>query len=758
VGALLSGLGDVYRAQGRHADAEPLLKRGLAVVEKARGLDDIAVFAPLLHLAQLYIDQRRYADAVRLHERGLAILEGMLGPEHPNIAPSLALLTELHRAQGHEADAEPLLKRSLAIAEKAHGADHPDVGRLLAELGLLYLGQGRHADGEPLVKRSLAIAEKAHGRDHPEVAKLLTELGLRYLAQGQFTDAAPLLERSRAIAERALGSGDLDLARPLGAVGWLYQFQGRYTDAEPLVKRSLAIVEKVRGPTHPDTGAALNSLGLLYVVQGRYAEAEPLLKRSLAIAEKARGRDHQDAGLLLHGLAELYRSQGRPKEAEPLYRRSLAILQARLTPDHPIVLLTTGSLGTFLKSEGRLDEAEPFLKRALEGALRHLVPQHPQVVSATVHLAELYGLQGRVPEARELFAKAGASDAVDLKTFPVYFGTNRKRDPKQKRIAFGSERNLSELTLGTVKVVVPPPRRSSTGKGAGGKAEALELGVSDVRQLVIQPVELATGEQLVRAARDRLFGARAYLGQALVFVHGYNTSFDNAVRRAGQLAYDLGYDGPVFAFSWPTRDSLWSYLGARESAQLSADGLREFLERVVAETKAKRIHVVAHSMGNVALNEALFTLEPETLAKLNFGELVLASPDLDPDLFLRTYKRLQKRGATTTIYAASSDWALWLSSGLRGRPQLGYIPRGGPRRLVSGTDLIDISSVNSDVFSLNHDTYANSPAVIADLKRLLKDGQRPPEARTTELVKVPAAGGVYWRYKAPGSKQTPEAR
>jgi esterase/lipase superfamily enzyme len=140
-------------------------------------------------------------------------------------------------------------------------------------------------------------------------------------------------------------------------------------------------------------------------------------------------------------------------------------------------------------------------------------------------------------------------------------------------------------------------------------------------------------------------------------------------------------------------------MGDRESAQLSADGLREFIETVVAETKAKRIHIIAHSMGNVALNEALFTLEPATLAKLNIGEMVLASPDLDPDLFQRTYRRLQKRGATSTIYAASSDWALWLSSGLRDRPQLGYIPPGGPKRLVAGTHLIDITAVNSDIFS-----------------------------------------------------------
>src|SRR5262249_46924146 len=154
------------------------------------------------------------------------------------------------------------------------------------------------------------------------------------------------------------------------------------------------------------------------------------------------------------------------------------------------------------------------------------------------------------------------------RTFPIYFATNRKRDQSQKRLAFGSERNLGELTLGVVEVVVPPASLPASGTRGSGKEQALELHLSDVRQLVVQPAELASANQLVRGARERAFGARAYLGQALVFVHGYNTSFDNAIRRAGQLAYDLGFDGPVFVFSWPARESLLSYVGARESAQL----------------------------------------------------------------------------------------------------------------------------------------------------------------------------------------------
>jgi esterase/lipase superfamily enzyme len=146
--------------------------------------------------------------------------------------------------------------------------------------------------------------------------------------------------------------------------------------------------------------------------------------------------------------------------------------------------------------------------------------------------------------------------------------------------------------------------------------------------------------------------------------------------------------------------------------------LRKFLETVVAETKAKRVHIIAHSMGNEALNLALSNIDPETLKKLNVGEIVLASPDLDPDLFLQTFRPLQKLGAASTIYAASSDWALWSSSWMRDIPRLGYIPAGGPKRLVPGADLIDITAVNSDIFSLNHDLYANSPTIISDLKRL----------------------------------------
>src|SRR5262245_46930961 len=63
VGTLLNNLAELYRVQGRYAEAEPLYKRALAISEKALGPDHPNVGIPLSNLALLYQDQGRYAEA-----------------------------------------------------------------------------------------------------------------------------------------------------------------------------------------------------------------------------------------------------------------------------------------------------------------------------------------------------------------------------------------------------------------------------------------------------------------------------------------------------------------------------------------------------------------------------------------------------------------------------------------------------------------------------------------------------------------------
>ena len=258
------------------------IKRSLAIFERVLGPDHPDVAQALNNLAELYRAQGRYADAEPFYKRSLATLEKALGPDHPDVAVSLNNLAELYRAQGRYTDAEPLYQRSLAIFERVLGPDHPNVALSLNNLAELYHAQGRYSDAAPLYKRSLAIREKALGPDHPDVAVSLNNLAELYHAQGRYSDAEPLIKRSLAIREKALGPDHSDVGLSLNNLAALYNDQGRDADAEPLLKRALAIREKALGPNHPDVGVSLNNLAVLYGAQSRYADALSIVQRTIS--------------------------------------------------------------------------------------------------------------------------------------------------------------------------------------------------------------------------------------------------------------------------------------------------------------------------------------------------------------------------------------------------------------------------------------------------------------------------------------------
>lgn len=49
--------------------------------------------------------------------------------------------------------------------------------------------------------------------------------------------------------------------------------------------------------------------------------------------------------------------------------------------------------------------------------------------------------------------------------------------------------------------------------------------------------------------------------EVLVFVHGYNNSFNDAIKKAAQIKVDMPWDGPSIAFSWPSYGDVVDYLG-----------------------------------------------------------------------------------------------------------------------------------------------------------------------------------------------------
>jgi len=386
--------------------AIPIAKKALKVAEDNVGANHPEVATSLNNLADLYRDQGRYADAEPLYQRSLDISEKTLGAEHPAVATSMNNLAGLYQDQGRYAEAEPLYQRSLAILERTFGPGHPSVATSLNNLAGLYQTQGRYPEAEPLYQRSLAILERTFGPEHPDVAVSLNNLAELYRALGRYPEAEPLYQRSLAIREKALGPEHPSVARGLNNLAALYRIQGRYADAEPLYQRSLAIREKALGPEHPAVAMSLNNLAGLYQAQGRYPEAEPLYQRSLDISQKTLGAEHPTVATSMNNLALLYRNQGRYPEAEPLYQRSLAIKEKALGPEHPSVATSLNNLAGLYQDQGRYADAEPFQKRSLAIHEKTLGPGHPHVATSLSNLAWLYSARHRNADALPLLRRA----------------------------------------------------------------------------------------------------------------------------------------------------------------------------------------------------------------------------------------------------------------------------------------------------------------------------------------------------------------
>jgi tetratricopeptide (TPR) repeat protein len=90
------------------------------------GPDHRDVAISLNNLAELLGATNRLAEAEPLMRRALAIDEANLGPDHPEVAIVLNNLAMLLQATNRLAEAEPLMRRHLAIfIDFEHKTGHP---------------------------------------------------------------------------------------------------------------------------------------------------------------------------------------------------------------------------------------------------------------------------------------------------------------------------------------------------------------------------------------------------------------------------------------------------------------------------------------------------------------------------------------------------------------------------------------------------------------------------------------------------------
>lgn len=208
-------------------------------------------------------------------------------------------------------------------------------------------------------------------------------------------------------------------------------------------------------------------------------------------------------------------------------------------------------------------------------------------------------------------------------------------------------------------------------------------------------------------------------GRALVFIHGYNTSFDSAIYRITQIVHDADYAGTPVLFSWASGGKTVDYVYDNNSATAARDSLEATL-RLIANSGARRIDIIAHSMGNWVTMEALRQLAISNDKTLSgkLGEVVLASPDIDIDVFKAQMARYGKPNKPFLIMLSDDDKALRISRFLAGgRSRVGDYSKADELAKL-GAVVVDLTQVKGD--SLNHTKFAENPVMI----KLIGEGLR----------------------------------
>jgi esterase/lipase superfamily enzyme len=319
--------------------------------------------------------------------------------------------------------------------------------------------------------------------------------------------------------------------------------------------------------------------------------------------------------------------------------------------------------------------------------------------------------------------RTSADDSTGVVLIPVYFATSRARTGNAPpNGVFGGDREHGPLHYGVATISIPPGHRPGELERPGRILFIIHRSENPSKHVVIASLDSLDADGWLRRVQRNVDGTQEK--EILVYVHGYNVPFDDAMRRAGQLGYDLGYEnGTVAAFSWPSRGSAAEYAADAASAEWTGPTLERFLTRLADSTGAQRISLIVHSMGNRAMASVLRSLA--TRAQPAFTELVLAAPDLDADVFQEQIAPILGKAARhSTLYVSSGDRALGISTRLHEQLRAGL---GGARMFdLQDLDVVDASSVPAG--ALDHSYYAENKEVIDDIFMLVRRGL-PPQQR-----------------------------
>ena len=186
--------------------------------------------------------------------------------------------------------------------------------------------------------------------------------------------------------------------------------------------------------------------------------------------------------------------------------------------------------------------------------------------------------------------------------------------------------------------------------------------------------------------------------------------------------------------------SVTAYPIDEATIEASESAITDFLVDFTTHCGAENIHVIAHSMGNRGLLRALqrIAANAQMQGKVKFGQVFLAAPDVDRDLFLDLAHLYAEHAERTTLYASAHDKPVHLSAKLHDAPRAGYFV---PYTVAAGMDTVAVPDFDIDL--LGHSYFAQAEALLHDIYDLMRHGKPPAQRQRPKLASYD--GLSFWK-------------
>ena len=219
---------------------------------------------------------------------------------------------------------------------------------------------------------------------------------------------------------------------------------------------------------------------------------------------------------------------------------------------------------------------------------------------------------------------------------------------------------------------------------------------------------------------------------AIIYVHGYNTTFAEGTYQLAQIAHDMDEQNTTINYSWPATANALEYTRDRDSVLFARDGLERLLETTVP-AGFDNVVLVAHSIGSGVVVEALrqISLQRKSHLTSRIGGVILISPDIDTNLFETQITRISPMPDPFIVFGNTKDRALKLSAFLTGRSnRVGQLkdPKILRKYGVQFLDVTDVRDANGE-----HAVAITSPTILPLLRELPEPNSKNTFAQVRDL-------------------------